>query len=192
VSEALGRLRLHLGERLGLIPAGKWNFLWVVDFPLFEPAEGGGVKPVHHPFSAPHWDQIELLEKDPLLVKGQLYDLVLNGTELGSGSIRIHRRDVQQRIFSLIGLPEEEAERRFGFLLKAFDYGTPPHGGIAPGFDRIVAMMAGEEAIRDVIAFPKNANAADLMTEAPSPVDPQQLTELHIALRPEAPQKATE
>jgi aspartyl-tRNA synthetase len=192
VSEALGRLRLHLGERLGLIPAGKWNFLWVVDFPLFEPAEGGGVKPVHHPFSAPHWDQIELLEKDPLQVKGQLYDLVLNGTELGSGSIRIHRRDVQQRIFSLIGLPEEEAERRFGFLLKAFDYGTPPHGGIAPGFDRIVAMMAGEEAIRDVIAFPKNANAADLMTEAPSPVDPQQLTELHIALRPEAPQKATE
>jgi aspartyl-tRNA synthetase len=192
VSEALGRLRLHLGERLGLIPAGKWNFLWVVDFPLFEPAEGGGVKPVHHPFSAPHWDQIELLEKDPLRVKGQLYDLVLNGTELGSGSIRIHRRDVQQRIFSLIGLPEEEAERRFGFLLKAFDYGTPPHGGIAPGFDRIVAMMAGEEAIRDVIAFPKNANAADLMTEAPSPVDPQQLTELHIALRPEAPEKATE
>jgi aspartyl-tRNA synthetase len=192
VAEALGRLRLLLGERLGLIPEGQWNFLWVVDFPLFEPADGGGVKPVHHPFSAPHWDQLDLLEKDPLQVKGQLYDLVLNGTELGSGSIRIHRRDVQQRIFGLIGLPEEEAERRFGFLLKAFDYGTPPHGGIAPGFDRIVAMMAGEEAIRDVIAFPKNANAADLMTEAPSLVDPEQLADLSIALRPEAQGKATE
>jgi aspartyl-tRNA synthetase len=192
VAEALGRLRLLLGERLGLIPEGQWNFLWVVDFPLFEPADGGGVKPVHHPFSAPHWDQLDLLEKDPLQVKGQLYDLVLNGTELGSGSIRIHRRDVQQRIFGLIGLPEEEAERRFGFLLKAFDYGTPPHGGIAPGFDRIVAMMAGEEAIRDVIAFPKNANAADLMTEAPSLVDPEQLADLSIALRPETQGKATE
>jgi aspartyl-tRNA synthetase len=185
VAEALGRLRLHLGQQLGLIPEGVWNFLWVIDFPLFEPAEGGGVKPVHHPFSAPHWDQLPLLEKDPLKITGQLYDLVLNGTELGSGSIRIHRRDVQQRIFALIGLPEAEAERRFGFLLKAFDYGTPPHGGIAPGFDRIVAMMAGEEAIRDVIAFPKNANAVDLMTDAPAPIDLAQLADLHIAVIPE-------
>jgi aspartyl-tRNA synthetase len=181
-AEALGRLRLHLGEKLDLISKDQWNFLWVVDFPLFEPAEGGGVKPVHHPFSAPHWDQLPLLEADPLKVTGQLYDVVLNGTELGSGSIRIHRRDVQQRIFELIGLPQEEAERRFGFLLKAFDYGTPPHGGVAPGFDRIVAMMAGEDAIRDVIAFPKNANAVDLMTDAPSPVDPGQLADLHIAV----------
>jgi aspartyl-tRNA synthetase len=186
VAEVLGRLRLLLGERLGLIPRDHWNFLWVVDFPLFEPDESGGVRPVHHPFSAPRWDQLDTLEGDPLKVTGQLYDLVLNGTELGSGSIRIHRRDVQQRIFRLIGLPEEEAERRFGFLLKAFDYGTPPHGGIAPGFDRIVAMMAGEEAIRDVIAFPKNANAVDLMTGAPSPVDAAQLAELHIRLAPNA------
>jgi len=191
-AEALGRLRLHLGQQLGLIPEGQWNFLWVVDFPLFEPAEGGGVKPVHHPFSAPHWDQLPLLETAPLQVKGQLYDLVLNGTELGSGSIRIHRRDIQQRIFALIGLPEAEAERRFGFLLKAFDYGTPPHGGIAPGFDRIVAMIAGEEAIRDVIAFPKNANAVDLMTNAPSPVDPAQLAELHIAVVPDPEQETSE
>jgi aspartyl-tRNA synthetase len=192
VAEVLGRLRLHLGQALGLIPEGQWNFLWIVDFPLFEPAEGGGVKPVHHPFSAPHWDQLPLLESEPLQVKGQLYDLVLNGTELGSGSIRIHRRDIQQRIFALIGLPEEEAERRFGFLLKAFDYGTPPHGGIAPGFDRIVAMMAGEEAIRDVIAFPKNANAVDLMTDAPSPVDLAQLAELHIAVVPEPEKDSSE
>ncbi len=192
VAEALGRLRLHLGQQLGLIPEGQWNFLWVVDFPLFEPAEGGGVKPVHHPFSAPRWDQLPLLETAPLQVTGQLYDLVLNGTELGSGSIRIHRRDIQQRIFALIGLPEAEAERRFGFLLKAFDYGTPPHGGIAPGFDRIVAMIAGEEAIRDVIAFPKNANAVDLMTNAPSPVDPAQLAELHIAVVPDPEQETSE
>ena len=191
-AEALGRLRLHLGQQLGLIPGGQWNFLWVVDFPLFEPAEGGGVKPVHHPFSAPRWDQLPLLETAPLQVTGQLYDLVLNGTELGSGSIRIHRRDIQQRIFALIGLPEAEAEQRFGFLLKAFDYGTPPHGGIAPGFDRIVAMIAGEEAIRDVIAFPKNANAVDLMTSAPSPVDPAQLAELHIAVVPDPEQETSE
>jgi len=186
VANALGRLRLHLGEQLGLIDRTAWKFLWVVDFPLFEADEAtGGVKPMHHPFTAPRWDQLALLDTDPLAVTGQLYDVVLNGVELGSGSIRCHLRDVQEKLFALIGLSQEEAERRFGFLLKAFDYGTPPHGGIATGLDRIVALMADEESIRDVIAFPKTASGIDLMLSAPSELDAEQLDELHIRVVPE-------
>jgi aspartyl-tRNA synthetase len=180
VAGALGRLRLHLGERLGLIDRSAWKFLWVVDFPLFEANEGGGVKPMHHPFTAPRWEQLPLLDTAPLEVTGQLYDVVLNGVELGSGSIRCHLREVQEKLFSLIGLSEEEAQRRFGFLLEAFEYGTPPHGGIATGLDRIIALMAAEESIRDVIAFPKTASGIDLMSDAPSELDAAQLAELHI------------
>jgi aspartyl-tRNA synthetase len=186
VAGALGRLRLHLGDRLGLIDRGAWKFVWVVEFPLFEADEAsGGVKPMHHPFTAPRWEQLPLLDTAPLDVIGQLYDVVLNGVELGSGSIRCHLREVQEKLFSLIGLSEEEAQRRFGFLLEAFEYGTPPHGGIATGLDRIIALMAAEESIRDVIAFPKTASGIDLMSDAPSELDAAQLDELHIRVVPE-------
>jgi aspartyl-tRNA synthetase len=186
VAEALNRLRLHLGDRLNLIDRKAWNFLWVVDFPLFEQdEETGALKAMHHIFSAPRWEQLPLLDSDPTAVTGQLYDLVLNGSELGSGSIRCHRRDVQEKLFSLIGLEPEEARRRFGFLLDAFEYGTPPHGGCAWGVDRIIALMAGEENIREVIAFPKTASFFDLMLDAPSDIDAEQLRELHLRIIPE-------
>jgi aspartyl-tRNA synthetase len=185
VAEALNRLRLHLGERLELIDRKAWNFLWVVDFPLFErDEETGALKAMHHIFSAPRWDQLPLLDSDPLAVTGQLYDLVLNGSELGSGSIRCHRRDVQEKLFALIGLPQEEARRRFGFLLDAFEYGTPPHGGCAWGVDRLIALMAGEENIREVIAFPKTASFIDLMLDAPAEIDAAQVRELHLQILP--------
>jgi aspartyl-tRNA synthetase len=181
VADALGRLRLHLGEQLSLVDRGAWKFLWIVEFPLFEKDEAtGACKATHHVFTAPRWEELALLDTDPSRVIGQLYDVVLNGVELGSGSIRCHRRDVQEKLFSIIGLSEEEARRRFGFLLDAFEYGTPPHGGVATGLDRIITLMAGEETIRDVIAFPKTASGVDLMLDAPSKLDPAQLEELHI------------
>jgi aspartyl-tRNA synthetase len=181
VASALGRLRLHLGHALDLIDRGAWKFLWVVDFPLFEPDETtGALKPTHHPFTAPRWEEVPLLDTAPLAVIGQLYDVVLNGVELGSGSIRCHRRDVQEKLLSLIGMSAEESRRRFGFLLDAFEYGTPPHGGVATGLDRIVALMAGEESIREVIAFPKTASGLDLMLNAPSELDAAQIEELHL------------
>ncbi|HLI15362.1 MAG TPA: aspartate--tRNA ligase [Acidimicrobiales bacterium] len=177
--EVLGQLRLDLGRPP--IGEGPLRFCWVVDFPLFEGLDEQG-RPVaaHHPFTMPHPDDLDALEDDPLSVRAQSYDLVLNGWELGSGSMRIHRADVQRRVFAALGVGEEEAERRFGFLLEAFRYGAPPHGGFAVGLDRLVALLAGEENIREVIAFPKTGSGADLMTGAPKPLGERELAELSL------------
>jgi aspartyl-tRNA synthetase len=182
VRDVLGTLRLDLGRPP--VSEGGLRFVWVVDFPLFEETlgEDGRPAPMHHPFTMPHPDDIERLESDPLSVRAQAYDLVLNGWELGSGSVRIHRPDVQQRVFSLIGFDPEEAQQRFGFLLDAFRFGAPPHAGFAVGIDRFVAILAGEENIREVIAFPKTQSGVDPLTGAPTPIDPTQLRDL--GLRP--------
>ncbi|HEX4997937.1 MAG TPA: aspartate--tRNA ligase [Terriglobia bacterium] len=180
----LGALRLELAKKEGWIPEGRWNMLWVVDFPLLEfaPDENRWVSR-HHPFTSPVEADFDLLEKDPGAVRAKAYDLVLNGTEIGGGSIRIHRSDVQARVFRTLGLTEEEARDKFGFFLDALEYGAPPHGGIALGLDRIVMIVAGESSIRDVIAFPKTARAFDAMSGSPSPVAPRQLKELGIQIR---------
>jgi len=180
VRTVLGTLRLDLGRPP--VTEGGLRFVWVVDFPLFEAADDGSPAAMHHPFTMPHPDDIDRLESDPLSVRAQAYDLVLNGWELGSGSVRIHRPDVQQRVFSLIGFDPDDAQRRFGFLLDAFRFGAPPHAGFAVGIDRFVALLAGEENIREVIAFPKTQSGADPMTGAPTPVDPKHLRDL--GLRP--------
>ena len=183
----LGRLRLFLGEKLNLIDEDLWDMLWVVDWPLFEYSEmEGRFMAAHHPFTAPLAEDLHLLSKDPQKVRAQAYDLVLNGTELGGGSIRIHRREIQEEMFAALGLTPAEAKERFGFFLDAFDYGTPPHGGIAFGFDRWIMLLAKKESIRDVIAFPKTASAQDLMTGAPSAAIGEQLRDLHVRLTPEA------
>lgn len=184
VYEVLGRLRLKLGEDLGLIPQGLFNLLWVTDFPMFEyDAEEGRYYAMHHPFTSPRDEDMEALESNPLAARAKAYDLVLNGSEIGGGSLRIYRRDVQERVFKLLGMSEEEWSAKFGFMLNAFDYGTPPHGGLALGLDRIITLLTGRDSIRDVIAFPKTQSAKDLMADAPSPVDGKQLRELHIQLR---------
>ncbi len=184
VFDALGQLRCELARRLGLIRPGDWKLLWVTEFPLLEyDEEDKRWVAMHHPFTSPMEEDLALMETDPGAVRARAYDIVLNGTELGGGSIRIHDPELQRRMFRLIGLTEEQAQRRFGFLLDAFRYGTPPHGGLAYGFDRLVMKLSGSEDIRDVIAFPKVQTAACLMTDAPSDVDPKQLEELGIRLR---------
>ncbi|HXX37497.1 MAG TPA: aspartate--tRNA ligase [bacterium] len=190
-STALGRLRLELvrlrpelRERVEFDP-DRLSLLWVVEFPLFERAADGTVAAVHHPFTAPLDEDLANLDHDPLAVRAKAYDLVLNGVELGGGSIRIHRRDLQQRVFSVLGISPDVARERFGFLLDAFQYGAPPHGGVALGFDRMVMLLAGDESIREVIAFPKTQSATDLMTGAPSEIEAAALEEAHIEIRRE-------
>jgi len=186
----LGLLRLELGKPP--VNEGGFHFLWVVDFPLFEGIDGeGNPVPAHHPFTMPHEDDLELLSgtaepNDLLRVRSQAYDLVLNGWELGSGSVRIHRREIQQEIFGLLGISEEESQQKFGFLMDAFRYGAPPHAGFAFGIDRLVALLVGEENIREVIAFPKSQSGTDPLTEAPTPIDQTQLDELGLRVLPPA------
>jgi aspartyl-tRNA synthetase len=183
VHEALGRLRRHLAERLGLIPKDEYRLTWVVDFPLLEwNAEEKRWQAMHHPFTAPRDADVELLLTDPGRVRAKAYDLVLNGQEIGGGSIRIHQRDLQQRLFQVLGIGEEAARAKFGFLLEALEFGAPPMGGIAFGLDRLVAIVAGADSIRDVIAFPKTQKGACPLTDAPAPVNPAQLGELGVRL----------
>ena len=183
VAEALGQLRLVFGRRLGLMDDDILAFAWITDFPLLEwDDEEGRYSAVHHPFTAALDEDLPLLETDPGRVRAKAYDIVANGYEVGGGSIRIHQREVQKRMFRAIGLSDEEAQAQFGHLLEAFEFGAPPHGGIAPGIDRLVMLLAGEPNIREVMAFPKSQSAVDLMTQAPSPVSERQLRELHIKL----------
>jgi aspartyl-tRNA synthetase len=182
-----GLLRVALAQKYSdrhkLFQKGDFRFLWVTNFPMFEWDESERRwNPAHHPFTSPHDEDMDKLETDPAMVRALAYDVVLNGTELGSGSIRIHRQDVQSKIFHALGMTEEEARSRFGFFLEALEYGTPPHGGIALGLDRIVMILAGADSLREVIPFPKTAAAKDLMMEAPTPVAEGQLRELGIGV----------
>ena len=181
---ALGAVRVKLARDLSLIDTSRFAFCWIIDFPLFEyNEEGGHWEAAHHMFSMPQDQYIDTLEEDPGSVKGDLYDLVLNGNEVASGSIRIHDVELQKRIFRICNFPDDVAEERFGFLLNAFKYGAPPHGGIAPGIDRMVMIMAGETSIKEVIAFPKNTAAVSPMDDSPSYVDQQQLDDLHLIIK---------
>ena len=182
--EVLGQLRNDLGRPP--VHEGPYRFVWVVDFPLFVGVdrESGRPKPGHHPFTMPHPDDIGLLESEPLRVRSKAYDLVLNGWELGSGSIRIHEPELQRQVFQALGISDEEAERKFGFFLNPFEYGAPPHGGFAYGLDRLVAILAGEENIREIIAYPKTQSGADPLTNSPLPVDAKVLEELGIRVLP--------
>lgn len=182
VNPFLGKLRLEAANHAGIIPQGEFKFTWVTEFPLFEETDAGRLVSMHHPFTTPKPEDVPLLDSDPGQVRAVAYDIVLNGVELGSGSIRIHDSKLQGKMFDLLNVSEEEKEGRFGHLLKALAYGAPPHGGIALGFDRLALLMAGGKTIRDVIAFPKNHKGIDLMMDAPSPVDAKQLHDVHIQL----------
>jgi aspartyl-tRNA synthetase len=193
--ELLGAARLEIGRRCNLIDESQWAFLWVVDFPMFEPIEDDkgefqGWHAVHHPFTAPTAESLATFDTDPGAALSNAYDLVLNGSELGGGSIRIHQRDVQKRAFDAIGLSEEEAASQFGFLLDAFNYGPPPHGGVAFGLDRVVTLLGGYDTIRDVIAFPKTSTGGDPLTGAPTPITPAQRREAGVDAKPKSETKA--
>jgi aspartyl-tRNA synthetase len=183
---ALCELRLEMGDHLGLRDNNKFAPLWVVDFPLLEWDEDSErYHAMHHPFTSPKPEDLELLSSDPGKVRANAYDLVINGVEIGGGSIRIHDNELQHKMFESLGFTKEEAEEQFGFLMDAFKYGAPPHGGVAFGLDRWVALFTGSESIRDVIAFPKNNAGRDIMIDSPSPLTDEQLKELNIELRPE-------
>ena len=183
VFDTLGFLRREIARRMGLLDDKQYNLLWVVDFPMFEEDdETGELKAMHHPFTCPKLDQVPMLDTDPVSVKAEAYDIVLNGVELGGGSIRIHDKELQAKMFEVLGLTKEECEEKFGFLIEAFKYGAPPHGGLAYGLDRLVMLLLGEQSIREVIAFPKNQNAQCLVSEAPAPVDKAQLDELGLEI----------
>ncbi len=185
----LGAVRNEIGKRCDLINESAWEFLWVVDAPMFEPTDGGGWTAVHHPFTGPKPEFAATFAKDPESALAYAYDIVLNGTELGGGSIRIHDRNMQKQVFTVIGLTDEEANSKFGFLLDAFNYGPPPHGGIALGLDRVCALLSGSESIREVIAFPKTASGGDPLTGAPTPITPAQRKEAAIDWVPEVAEK---
>jgi aspartyl-tRNA synthetase len=183
--QLLGAVRLEIGERCNLIAKDQWKFLWVVDAPMFEATDTGGWTAVHHPFTGPKPEYEKSFKDDPKSALAYAYDIVLNGNEIGGGSIRIHKREIQQAVFDVIGLTKQEAESKFGFLLEAFNYGPPPHGGIALGLDRLCALLAGAESIREVIAFPKTASGADPLTGAPTPITTAQRRESGVDFKPE-------
>ncbi|MBU2465419.1 MAG: aspartate--tRNA ligase, partial [Bacteroidetes bacterium] len=181
----LNELRLEMGNQLGLRKSNVFKPMWVTDFPLLEwDEETKRYYAMHHPFTSPKPEDINFLDTDPGKARANAYDMVINGVEIGGGSIRIHNRELQRKMFSILGFTDEEAQNQFGFLMNAFEYGAPPHGGIALGFDRLTAMFAGLDSIRDVIAFPKNNNGRDVMIDAPSKIAQSQLDELFLTLKP--------
>ena len=185
VFDALGNLRLEVARKLNLLNPKEFCFLWVTEFPLLEYSEEEGrYTAMHHPFTAPMEEDLCYIDTDPGKIRAKAYDIILNGNELGGGSLRIYQREMQETMFRLLNIPPDEVEERFGFLLNAFRYGAPPHGGMAFGFDRLVMLMAGAESIREVMAFPKQQNASELMTNAPETVDQKQLDELYISSHP--------
>ena len=187
VRNVLGNVRLALGKQLELIRKDDWKFVWITEFPLLEwSEEENRFMAMHHPFTAPMDEDWQYIDSDPGRVRAKAYDIVLNGTELGGGSVRIHQADIQEKMLEVLGFTPERAQEQFGFLLEAFKYGVPPHAGLAYGMDRVAMWMAGAESIRDVMAFPKLKDASDAMMGAPAEVDPQQLKDLSILVDPEA------
>ena len=183
VFDTLGFLRRRIAGELGMLDDNQFNFLWVVDFPMFEADDEGNIKAMHHPFTQPKLDELHKLDEGDILgLNANAYDIVLNGVELGGGSVRIHDRELQAKMFEVLGLTEDECQEKFGFLIEAFKYGAPPHAGLAYGLDRLVMLLLGEKSIREVIAFPKNQNAECPVCEAPAPVDESQLKELGITI----------